>query len=157
MDFDDNEPDWLDENGDEEADEDFGMSHERVDHLPVMMKAKEIFEIVHSLVDTLPDDHDLEFLREQMLAEAATIPAKIAGAEGGDIYTLRMENAVVIKLAARALITHTYTCRMFNISDERYLNLLRDSIDEFRELFVDWVNTFDKTNDISDDWGELFR
>ena len=158
MDFDDNEPDWLDENEDDDgADEDFGMNHEQIDNLPVMIKAKEIFEIVHSLVDTLPEDHDLEFLREQMLADAATIPAKVAGAEGGDIYTLRMENAVVIKLAARALITHTYTCRMFNISNERYLDLLRDSIDEFRELFVAWVNTFDKTNDISDDWGELFR
>ncbi|TDE14563.1 hypothetical protein [Dyadobacter psychrotolerans] len=160
MSFDDSDPDWFDESDDEDDDptgEEDNFSHERTDNLPVMIKAREIFEIVHSLVDTLPEDNDLHFLREQMLTDAALIPAKVAGAEGGDLYTLRMENAVLIKLAARALVTHTYTCKMFNLSNERYLELLRNAIDEFRELFVDWVNTFDKSNDITDEWGELFK
>jgi hypothetical protein len=161
MSFDENDPDWFNEFGEPEDDdemyEDFDQHNDRVDKLPVMIKAKELFDIVSSLVDTIPEDNDLYFLREQMLTDAAIIPAKVAGAEGGDMYTLRMENAVLIKLAARALVTHTYTCKMFNISDERYLNLLRTSVDEFRVLFVEWVNTFDKSNDISDDWGELFR
>ena len=161
MSFDENDPDWFNEYGEPEDDDELAnemdKENERVENLPVMVKAKEIFDIVSSLVDTIPEDNDLYFLREQMLTDAAIIPAKVAGAEGGDVYTLRMENAVLIKLAARALVTHTYTCRMFNISDERYLNLLRSAVDEFRVLFVDWVNTFDKSNDISDDWGELFR
>jgi len=161
MSFDENDPDWFNEYGepddDDELFEDLDKEHDRVENLPVMVKAKEIFDIVSSLVDTIPEDNDLYFLREQMLTDAAIIPAKVAGAEGGDVYTLRMENAVLIKLAARALITHTYTCRMFDISDERYLDLLRNCVDEFRSVFVDWVNTFDKSNDISDEWGELFR
>ena len=161
MNFEDSDPDWFEESDDDENDDqdgdDYNLNHERIDNLPVMIKAREIFEIVHSLVDTLPDDHDLHFLREQMLTDAALIPAKVAGAEGGDFYTLRMENAVLIKLAARALVTHTYTCKMFNLSNERYLDLLRIAIDEFRVLFVDWVNTFDKNNDIGDEWGNLFK
>ncbi|CAG4999260.1 hypothetical protein DYBT9275_02189 [Dyadobacter sp. CECT 9275] len=151
MNFEDEDQDWLD---DDEAD--LRKDHKRIYQLPVMQKGREIFRIVHSLIDTLPEDHDLQFLREQMLTDAAMIPAKIAGAEGGNMYTLRMENAVMIKLSARALITHTYTCEMFSISDRRYLDLLRQAIDEFRELFVDWVKTFDKSNDLSDGWGQLF-
>jgi hypothetical protein len=161
MNFDENDPDWYNEHGESEDDDelfnDLEKEHERVENLPVMVKAKEIFDIVSSLVDTIPEDNDLYFLREQMLTDAAIISAKVAGAEGGELYTLKMENAVLIKLAARALITHTYTCRMFNISDERYLNILRSSVEEFRPLFVEWITTFDKSVDVSDNWGKLFR
>lgn len=161
MSFDDNDPDWFNEYGEQDDDDDVydevTEEHNRIDNLPVMIKAKELFEIVDSLVDTIPEDNDLYFLREQMLTDAAMIPAKIAGAEGGDLYSLRMENAVLIKLAARALVTHSYTCQMFHISDERYLDLLRSSVEEFRLVFVAWIKTFDKSNDISDDWGDLFR
>jgi hypothetical protein len=158
MKFNDDNSDWFDDDDtDDDAFREMGHEQERTINLPVMVKAREIFDIVNSLIDTLPEDNDLQFLREQMLTDAAMIGAKIAGAEGGALYTQRMENSVMIKLAAQALITHTYTCEMFNISSRRYLDLLRNAIEEFRILFVDWVDTFDKSNDEPDEWGRLFR
>ena len=41
--------------------------------------------------------------------------------------------------------------------ETRYLKVLRDAIEEFRVLFIEWVNGFDKSNDIPDEWGPLFR
>lgn len=160
MNFDESGPDWFREFGgdyDDERDEGIRQEHRRIENLSVMVKAKELFEIVHSLVDTISEDGDLYFLREKMLTDAAIIPAKIARAEGGNLYTLRMENAVMIKLAARALVAHTYSCSKFNISNERYLELLRAHVDDFRIVFVEWVKSFDKSNDIPDDWGALFK
>ena len=151
MSFDDENFDWQD------ADDDLQHGQIRIEQLPVMRKGKEIFRIVRSIVDTIPEDADLQYLREAMLTDAATIPAKIAGAEGGNMYTLRMENAVLIKLSARALIVHTYTCELFSISDKRYMDLLRATIDEFRIVFAEWIETFDKDNDMEDGWGAMFR
>lgn len=151
MSFDDENFDWQD------ADDDLQHGQIRIEQLPVMRKGKEIFRIVRSIVDTIPEDADLQYLREAMLTDAATIPAKIAGAEGGNMYTLRMENAVLIKLSARTLIVHTYTCELFSISDKRYMDLLRATIDEFRVVFAEWIETFDKDNDMEDGWGAMFR
>jgi hypothetical protein len=40
-----------------------------------------------------------------MLEDVSIICAKIARAEGRDLYMLRMENAVIIKVHARSLMT----------------------------------------------------
>jgi hypothetical protein len=39
------------------------------------------------------------------------------------------------------------------IQDKDYISLLRNEIDEFRLLFIDWVASFDAWNYIKDDWG----
>ncbi|MOA56507.1 hypothetical protein D3C78_1805000 [compost metagenome] len=67
-----------------------------------------------------------------------------------------MESAVIIKIHARELLTQTTLCKMEELVDEKYLQLLRDEIDNFRLLFIDWVNGFDRTNDVPDDWGLFY-
>jgi hypothetical protein len=68
-----------------------------------------------------------------------------------------MENAVIIKVHARSLQTHTSGLKMLGYPNHEYLQILRDEIDEFRKLFIEWVNSFDKSNDIEDEWGNLFK
>ncbi|MNE77638.1 hypothetical protein D3C80_1739670 [compost metagenome] len=90
------------------------------------------------------------------MENAFLLGAKISGAEGGDLYTLRMENAVIIKIHARELLTQTTLCRMEELAEDKYLQLLRDEINSFRLLFIEWVNNFDKSNDVPDDWGLFY-
>jgi hypothetical protein len=45
---------------------------------------------------------------------------------------------------------------MFDDDDFDYLDLLRNEIEEFRLIFIDWVQSFDKTNDIPDNWGLFY-
>jgi len=88
-----------------------------------------------------------------MTEDALIIPAKIIGAEAADWYDLRMENAALIRKAARDLYVQAGSLRHHGIENIEYADLLRKEIDEFRLLFIDWVASFDVWNYIKDDWG----
>lgn len=136
-----------------EEDEDFNIdSHE---DLPIYKKAEEIYEVVSQIADLIPDDPDdhLSFVKDQMLGDAMMICAKIAGAEGGDLYDLRMENAAIIRKAARDLMITNHSLDMFGFEEVQYYDIVRDLIEEFRLLFIDWVAGFDQWNYIIDRWG----
>jgi hypothetical protein len=82
------------------------------------------------------------------------IPAKIAGAEAVGLYDLKMENAAIIRKSARDLYVQAGSLRFEEtITDTEYIELLRNEIDEFRLLFIDWVGAFDPWNYIKDNWG----
>ena len=81
------------------------------------------------------------------------LTAKIASAEGGDLYDLRMENAAVIRKAARDLMVQNQSLEMFGFEHVEYYSIVSDLIEEYRLLFIDWVAGFDKSNYIVDRWG----
>lgn len=129
---------------------------DRIDNMPIYQKAEQIFKLTEGLVYIIPVEN--EFLQETtvqyMLENAMIIPVKIAGAEGGDLYDLRMENAAIIRKAARELYVQAGSLRYEeDITDKDYIELLRNTIDEFRLLFIDWVAGFDVWNYIKDSWG----
>lgn len=153
-----------------EDDETPEQRRERITKLPVYKKAEEILTLVSILLkstepEDLERDEDQEqdtqqFLeriyesnKEYMMQNALMIPAKIAGAEGADIYDLRMENAAIIRKAARELITDACGLQMSGFKDVEYLDLLRREMEEFRILFAKWVASFDPDNYIIDRWG----
>jgi hypothetical protein len=124
--------------------------------LPLYQKAEQIYKITRGLIEIVPADN--EFLQETivrfMMENAMVIPAKIAGAEAVELYDLKMENATIIRKAARELYVQAGSLRFEEvISDQDYIHLLRSEIDEFRLLFIDWVAGFDVWNYIKDNWG----
>jgi len=141
---------------DEEALADIRKEDERIKKMPLMIHAIHILEITEALMETLPNDNMSEHYKRIMMEDALTLAPKIAGAEGADLYTLRMENAVIVKVAARNLLAQTCGLQMMGLSEDRYLNVLRDELDEFRLHFIDWVKSFDKTKDIQDNWGLFY-
>lgn len=85
------------------------------------------------------------------------IPAKIAGAQAVELYDLKIENATIIRKAARELSVYAGSLRFEKDNIEKdYIQLLSKEIDEFRLLFIGWVAGFDEWNYIKDDW-ELFN
>ncbi|WP_220457166.1 hypothetical protein [Moheibacter lacus] len=124
--------------------------------LPIFIKAIEISEIIHRFVKTLDGDQQefLDFQIALLLENAILIPAKIAGAEGADIYDIRMENAAIIRKAAREIYVSVGALEIFGIEGEQdYIQLIRNEIEEFKILFRNWVKTFDPWHYILDDWG----
>lgn len=124
--------------------------------MPIYKKAEQIFQLTEGLVQIVPLEN--EYLQETtvrfMRENAMLIPVKIAGAEGGDLYDLRMENAAIIRKAARDLYVQAGSLRYEpEVYDQDYIDLLRNTIEEFRLLFIDWVAGFDKWNYIKDSWG----
>jgi hypothetical protein len=122
--------------------------------LPIYQKGMEIYELTSKIVDLIPeDDKYLLELKGFMLEDAAMLTVKIAGAEGGDLYDLRMECAAIIRKAARDLIVHCRGLQMFGFKETHYLDLIREEIEQFRILFIEWVAGFDMWNYEIDRWG----
>jgi hypothetical protein len=130
--------------------------HDELQQMPLFQKAEQILKITMGLVEIVPKEN--EFLQETtvrfMMENAFLIPAKITGAVGAELYDLKMENATIIRKAARELFIEAGSLRFEDgITDKDYIELLRNTIDEFRLLFVDWVAGFDVWNYIKDSWG----
>lgn len=158
-DDDDSFMDWdgFDEDYDpEETRAEMEAENRRIKNLPILRKANELMELTQAIVETINKEEDVLMMHEQMLANAMMLAPKIVGAEGGDLYTLRMENAVIIKMHARELLAQTSYCKAEKLAQTAYLNVLREEIEQFRLLFVEWVNGFDKDNDAPDDWGLFY-
>ena len=103
--------------------------------------------------DTLPVTPDyLEHLKDMMLADATIIPAKISGAEAGDLYVLRMENAAIIRKAATDIYLQCYSFSMMGVANDAELDAVKNEIDIFKEYFKEWVNRFER-DEYEDEWG----
>ncbi|MEO3407177.1 hypothetical protein AAFN85_24885 [Mucilaginibacter sp. CAU 1740] len=129
---------------------------EKFEKLPVYQKAQELFDLADVIAEALKEDSMKEHLAIQICSNAALIQAKIAGAEGGSLYSLRMQNAVLIKLAVQDMFNAVSFASMVKINEEDYVQLMREKIEEFRLVFVDWIRGFDKTYDIPDNWAIRF-
>ena len=133
---------------------DYDERKDRVEHLPIYKKGQEIFEVVNQIAGLIPEDDDhLQHIKGQMLGDAMLLTVKVAGAEGGDLYDLRMEAASVIRKAARDLMVTNHSLEMFGFKEVEYFDIVRDLIEEYRLLFIEWVAGFDKWNYIIDRWG----
>ncbi len=126
----------------------------RPERLPIYRKGKEIFDIVSKIAALIPEnDEYLNEVKSWMLSDAALLTVKVAGAEAAELYDLKMENAAIIRKAARDLIVHQHSLDSFGFEYVEYYQIIRDLIEEYRLLFIDWVAGFDKWDYIIDRWG----
>jgi hypothetical protein len=122
--------------------------------LPIYKKGKEIFDMVIKITDLIPEnDEYLQHVKACMISDAALLTVKIAGAEASGLYDLKMENAAIIRKAARDLMVSQHSLDMFGFEYVEYYQIVRDLIEEYRLLFIDWVAGFDKWDYIIDRWG----
>ena len=122
--------------------------------LPIYQKGKEIFDIVIKITDLIPENNEyLMEVKSCMLSDAALLTVKVAGTEAAGLYDLKMENAVIIRKAARDLMVQQHSLDMFGFEYVDYFQIVRDLIEEYRLLFIDWVAGFDKWDYIIHRWG----
>ena len=127
---------------------------------PLFIKAKEIQRLVDSIVEVVYGS-DMDFGTEEegemiddsinyLIENSILIPANIAGVINEDVpYDLKMENAALIRKAARELLTDAASIESFGFKDIEYLDLLRNEIEAFRILFAEWVKTQEIQHDDS--------
>jgi hypothetical protein len=113
------------------------------ERLPIFKKGKEIFDLVCKIADLIPEnDEYLNEIKACMLSDAALLTVKIAGAEAAELYDLKMENAAIIRKAARDLMVQQHSLEAFGFEYIEYYQMVRDLIEEYRLLFIDWVAGF---------------
>jgi hypothetical protein len=122
--------------------------------LPIFKKGEEIRHLVQQICDLLPEDNEpLQDLKQQLLADSRTITAKLAGAARDTLYDIKMEGATFIRRAAHDLMISYHSLKEYGFKEVEYYMMVRNLIEEFRLLFIDWVAGFDKWNYITDRWG----
>jgi hypothetical protein len=122
--------------------------------LPLFKKGQEIFEVVDQIGQLIPEDNEhLMHVKGVMYEDAMLLTVKIAGAEGGQLYDIKMEAAAIIRKAAMELMLQNHALEMFGFEHVEYFQMVRDLIEEYRLLFIDWVSKFDKWNYVIDRWG----
>lgn len=134
--------------------DDYESSYKKTTKLPIYLKGKEIADLVRTITDLLDEENERQgWLKGELLQDSSIICAKIAGAEGGDLYAIRMECATIIRKSAMSLYISIHSLRDADFEYIEYYTLVRHKIEEFRLLFVDWVAGFDKKKYIVDNWG----
>lgn len=125
---------------------------------PIYIKAFEIYDTVNALVESLSDE-DKEFYQSILLESSMMLAPKIAGAFGSNSWLICMQNASIIRYHAEYLHTSTSGLRLFTKAQKEYVQLFRTEMEEFRELFKEWVKTFDKLEheEYVDEWGLFLR
>jgi hypothetical protein len=145
---------FLTINGAREMDSDDEDDLALPERLPIFQKGKEIFDMVMKITDLIPEnDEYLNEVKSCMLSDAAQLTVKVAGAEAAGLYDLKMENAAIIRKAARDLMVAQHSLDSFGFEYVEYYQMVRDLIEEYRLLFIDWVAGFDKWDYIIDRWG----
>ncbi len=117
-------------------------------------KGGEIIEVVDHLADLIPDENDrLQDVKQYMLNDAFQLQVKVSGAEAAELYDLKMEAAALIRKAANDLMVQNHALDIFDFELIEYFEIVRKLIEEYRLLFIRWVEKFDKWNYAVDRWG----
>ncbi|GHA28188.1 hypothetical protein GCM10007103_07190 [Salinimicrobium marinum] len=88
----------------------------------------EILKIVDRLTKLVPEENEILLeLSRNMYADALQLAPKIAGAEGVDLYDIKIENAAVIRKCAREIYVQCNSFLVFgdDFKEAEYLDILR--------------------------------
>ena len=122
--------------------------------LPIYKKGEEIYRVINQICQLIDDEDEyLGHVKSIMLEDAMLLTVKVAGATGGQLYDIKMECAAIIRKAARELLIQNHSLEMFGFEHVEYYQIVRNLIEEYRLLFIDWVAGFDKWDYIIDRWG----
>ncbi|MEM9389770.1 MAG: hypothetical protein AAGA02_04810 [Bacteroidota bacterium] len=68
----------------------------------IWIKGMELFDLASKIADLIDDEDEiLSEYKRFLLEDASMISTKIAGAEGADIYDIRMECAAIVRKCVR--------------------------------------------------------
>lgn len=122
-------------------------------------KWSEVVGMLNAALGTMKDLSEAKeedsFVTEQkamLFGDAYEVGAKIRSSEAGNMYILKMENASIIRKNAQFVKSSVLNLAMQGELDEEHAEIIRNEIDAFRELFITWVNTFEK-DEFTDEWG----
>ncbi|HEU5366601.1 MAG TPA: hypothetical protein VFU62_13780 [Hanamia sp.] len=153
-------PEWNDMRfHDSEGDEWKNVSGQRLAAKMLYEKWREVFGLVMAFADNLATDSDSEetetheqTTKRFIFENAMIIGPKLMSAAGTDLYILQMENASIIRANARQMMEQVGFAVLMGFSEESYKEVITEAINQFRELFKNWVATFEKDG-IEDEWG----
>jgi hypothetical protein len=154
-------PKWDDHRFDDEDDDGEGWKPNPTrDACKAMyMQWGTVMTVLKAAFDSLNEPSEEEMLNKEMMedhvsmvmGDAYEVAVKIKSSEVG-LYTIRMENASIIRKNAQSIKISTNSFMIDGMMEPQHRQVIRDEIDNFRELFKAWVATFTK-DEFEDEWG----
>lgn len=161
MDFDDMDhmPEWEHFSRFEQNEDNLNFSAENTEKSRLnALRAKNLYNQARALYkyaalfcETL-DGEMADMTASLIMQNAMMLCPKIVGAEGADMYILRMENASIIRTNCKELETQVKAADIFEICTPEYRDIVLNEMAKFKVLFIDWVKHFEK-DEFEDDWG----
>ena len=134
--------------------EDDDENERKFEDSPLYRKGNEIMDVVRHIGSLIPEDNEhLQSIKGFMISDAAQLMVKVAGAHRIGLYDLKMEAATIIRKAARDLVVHSHSLKRLGFKEVEYFKIVRELVEEYRLLFIEWVASFDKWDYIIDRWG----
>ena len=116
-------------------------------------KSIEILNLSNTICDLLGEEEDGDITKRLIMENAMIVPTKIRGAMSvDDVYSIVMESAVIIKVNICQLKAQLWACEELHGIENKYVEVLREEIESFKKIFIKWVTSFDKENDLPDEW-----
>ncbi len=142
----------------EELEREFREKQDKIKRHPLRKKGNEVYEIVSAFIESLSGDAR-EMYAGTLMESALIINGKLAGAMATNNWLICMQNASIIRYHAEYILTSTSGLTAFTNADKDYVKVLRTTMQEFRELFKEWVKSFDslEKEDFEDEWGLFLR
>lgn len=116
---------------------------------------REVFGLVVAFAENLADDGEETHpaSTKALIYENVMIVApKIIGAISMDLYVLKMENASGIRTNAKQMMEQIGFAVLMGWADEAHKQVIEEALYKFRELYKQWVSTFQKDS-FEDEWG----
>lgn len=125
-----------------------------IEDLPIFKKGKEIFYVINRICQLVPeDDEQLQYIKSTILIDASMLSVKVANAESAGFYDMKMEAATLIRKAAHDIMVQYNTFVLFDFKDAGYFSIIKELLEEYRILFIEWISKFDKSKYTVDYWG----
>jgi len=143
----------------EELEKEEKRRNDYVNNHPLFLKAHEIIETVSALLESFPEEEMKKMYSSTMTESAFMLAPKLAGALGSNSWLICMQNASIIRYHAEYLLTSASGIQLFfENADKNYVQVLRDDMLEFRDLFNKWMEEVRQLEEeeYMDEWG-LFR
>lgn len=118
-----------------------------------------VMTVLKATFDSLHEADEAAMLSREMMEDhvkmimndAYEIAVKIKSSEAG-LYTIRMENASIIRKNAQFIKISTNSFLLDGLMEPQNRQIIRDEIEKFKELFKVWVKSFQK-DEFEDEWG----
>lgn len=152
-------PDWDEDEFDDDEGEEWKPNPTRDWCKAMYQQWNQVIIVLKAAFDSLkePGENSL-FSKDHLdqhiamiLGDAHEVFIKIRSSEAG-LYIIRMENAAIIRKNAQFIKISTNGFIEDDLMEDQYRMVIRNEIDIFRDLFKQWVATFEK-DDYEDEWG----
>jgi len=122
----------------------------------LQLHINELSNTIKILLESVDSNDDFINSQKEIIQQSLLIiKAKLYSALRSDSYLVCMQNAAIIRYHAEYLKTSYHTLNDTGLFNTSYVKVFRNEMEEFRELFIVWINDIKQMDreGIEDEWG----